>query len=90
MTDKRVNVVMEHVLLTYSIAATYSEKKWRAKAKFASYEPSARIVLSPRAVMEAHLKHGQSVPAGMVDESVFPIHLGAFGLIETELDYDRC
>jgi len=90
VTDKRVNVVIEHVLLTYSIAATYSEKKWMAKAKFASYEPSARTVPSLRTVMEAHLKRGQSVPAGIVDESVLPIHLGASGLIETELDYDRC
>ena len=41
VTDKRVKVMMERVSLTYSIAATYSAKKWMAKAKFASCEHSA-------------------------------------------------
>ena len=40
--------------------------------------------------MDAHLERGQSVPAGVGDESVPPRHLAAVGPIETELDHDRC
>ena len=75
--DERVSVMWDAFRLTYSIAATYSAKKWTAKAKFASCKLSARTCTRLGIVVGPYLERGQCTPASTVGESTPPSHVPA-------------